>query len=573
AEASLVTTRAEVDFLAFILLQRAALLRDEGAVERARKDLDRADRLVRELAPGAETRQRLELELGVQRAMFRPERTTEALKALDRAIAFFRGDSKEADQLEILRLIQLRAKVLRDAGAFTEAETDLRRGLGELERQRRGLQANDQRARFDAQMRGVQEDLLALLLDRGRTSTALELVESFSNRWWLESDLGSRLQPAPFSTSTIPPDTLVLRYSYTRNSLVIWMLQREGVEVIQLPASERRLWLTARMCREHDMASRRRERPFCDLTAAQLLPARVWALPLGARLVIVADHVSQEVPFAALRLRPSGPYLVERLRLALVPSVLHVSIERTREAGSGHAVFVADPALNHHFHPSLKPLYGAGEAAAAYARAYRAPVVLRGPAATRKAVLSAMATAELVHFEAHGFSVPGAPEAGGVVLAAEASASFDRGVLTAEDISRKHFRDLHLAVLAACQTSPRPYEDSVQLAGLATALIAAGATEVVTAAWDIDNTTAIRFFTAFHDCYSREGTGEDCLRNAQLDFLRSAESSLSDPRAWAPYQIYVASWNLPRASVSSAEGERHNESTTRRLARVTASGR
>jgi hypothetical protein len=550
AEAGAADSAAEADFLAYVLLQRAALLRELQAKTRARQDLARVEGILRRLPATASTRRRLDLELAVERALltgYAPTATAE----LTAAIAFFRGAGPEADQLETLRLLRLRARVQHDAGDFAAAEADLRAALVELERQRGGLEANDQRARFEAQASGTETDLVDLLVERGRVGDALEIVEQSGNRWWLDSGRVTRRIPAALAPSMVADDTLVLRYDHAPHRLLIWAVSRDGIALTRVPVSHRRLDRLARMCRERDLPSRRRQRPFCDALAGYLLPPAVVAVPRGGRLLVVADSLSQDVPYAALRLPPPNEYLVERLRVALVPSVLHLADIAPARPLPTRAVFVADPATRGY--PGLPPLSGAREAARAYAATYSDPLVLAGSDATRAAVVRAFDGAEVAHFDAHGYAVPGEPDVSGVVLAADTTVD-DDGLLKPGDLGSARWPGLRLGVLAGCRTSPQPYEGTAQLSGLATALLAAGAEEVVTAAWDIENETAIRLFTAFHACYARGSTGDTCLLEAQLSLLGSGDPVLAQPRSWAGYQLYSTRWNSGSAVRLSRQG-------------------
>src|SRR6185503_12131418 len=187
--------------------------------------------------------------------------------------------------------------------------------------------------------------------------------------------------------------------------------------------------------------------------------------------------------------------------------------------------FVADPAFDRRRFPALRALDGAQAAAARFAASYARAVVLGGRLADRATVLAALGGSEVVHFETHGYSAWDAPESAGVVLA-PSSAEPD-GLLTGKDIARMRWPGLRLAVLAGCNTGPQTYEGSRQLVGVATALLGAGAADVITTSWEIDNAAAIRLFTTFHRCYSRGEASDTCLRTAQLALLRSGDPALA----------------------------------------------
>jgi hypothetical protein len=529
------------DVLALTLLSRAALQRELGLGQRASADLAETEAIWRALPASAEIRERIGIELAVQRGALEHPRRAASLAAIDTAIVFFGGASEEGDWIEILRLLRLRAALDREQGDLAAAESDLRRSIAALERLRLALEASDQRARFLAHFRDTYEELVDLLIAGGRSDAALELVEETSNRWWQDALANSsRLRPSiPGSSRSEGPARLTIRYAHLRDRVLIWTLGAGRPVLTQRRIDAERAAVLVALCQQAiRSAGSRDDDASCGSAAELFLPAEVRRLPAGGELIVVTDDLTQPLPFAALRAAPGGPYLIERWRLRFAPSALLAANEEAA-VGEGTALFVADPAFDRAAHPRLVRLPSARHDAARYADFYPAAAQLSGGEATRAAVLAALPAATVAHFSAHGYEDPSSAELGGLLLAPTSGrGSVRTDTISARDLAGASLPRLRVAVLAGCSTDARSLAGSNELAGLATALLAAGARDVVTTGWDVDDALASEMFGEFHRCHAAGHEAGICLRQAQLAFLQSPDPTHATTAAWAGYRLY-----------------------------------
>lgn len=529
------------DVLALTLLSRSALRRELGLGEGAREDLAATEAIWRELPSTAEIRERIGYELAVQRgALERPEADA-SLAAVDDAITFFGAASTEGDWIEILRLLRLRARLERDRGNPLAAERDLRRAIEALERLRLELEGTDERARFLARFRSAYEELLDLLLASGRSMDALRFVEATSNRWWMEGATANSPRAVARRLEALPKDLLIVRHAHLRDRVLTWSISADGVDLMQRRVPVEAARMVAAMCRDAVRAAGPGAAGTPCRSAADLfLPPRVATLPAGSRLMIVPDDLSQIVPFAALRVGTDRSYLLERLRLSFAPGAL-TAIRAVAGPSASGALIVTDPAFDAIAHPGLRRLPHARQETDRYAALFPQALRLSGLDATRDAVLTELPHVAVAHFSAHGYSDTEAPARSGLLLAATGTrAASELSTLSARDLLNTPLPHLRLAVLAGCETDPGAVADSGELSGLATSLLAAGAREVVTTGWEIDDALASELFMEFHRCYAGGGGAAECLRLAQLRFLRSPDPAHSDPRSWATYRVYGA---------------------------------
>ncbi len=423
----------DADLLAFTLIARASLLTEIGRPVEAAADLARAQKAWEHLPPENESRRRLRVDLDVQRAaLSRSDAAQTALAAVDRALAFFTGPTRSlGDQIEILRLHQLRAKIYLRLGNLAKARDDLRSGIAEVERQRLEVAGMEDRARFLAAARGLFLDLIQLELDHFHDrDAALEVLERSSNRVFADitqSLLGrdralSSGRWAKVLETALPSDTLVIRYGHLSDRLLIWTFLNGRMDLEERSLPEMELRSRMKRCRElvaHAAAANERENA-CNGLAAILLPKRLRTLPAGRSVLIVADEIVASLPFAALRPSPRSPYLVELYRLSYSPSLsawLTASAPGAPLPPPLSALFISDPAFSNGLFPLLSRLPGARNATNRYAAHYPKVEVLAERQATEAAVLSLLDRYEILQFDGHGMTNSQFPDQGGLLLA------------------------------------------------------------------------------------------------------------------------------------------------------------
>lgn len=548
------------DLLAFTLLGRAALLSEIGRQAAAAADLLRAEGAWSRLPPANLMRPRLRVEIDLQRALFDGRADgARRLAAVDRAMDFFAGQpSSLGNQIQLLKLYQLRARIDQERGNFAAARGDLLRGVAEVERQRLEVATMEDRARFLMQSRQLFLDLVRLDLDKFHDPlAALEIFERSSNRVLADlaqahAEEGARrfdLRP-DMLRDALPAGTLVLRFGHLRDRLLVWTLLDGHVELEQRPVSEAELSRQVKGCREPlaRRGPRNEWEAACDLLAQTLLPRRLrdFAAQPGVRQVLVVpDEIVAPLPLAALRTAPRGPYLIERVRLSYTPSLAFClnarkRSNRVRLLPLRSALFVSDPAFNSDFFSSLERLPAARRSVAVYAAHYRKVKVLSDREATVPAVLAELDRFNLLQFDGHGLVNTQYPERSGLLLAPIKAAAEDAAssLLTARDLTPRSLRRLRLVVLGACSTGLTTFRDSAEVTGLAATFLARGVPEVVAAAWEVPDETTADLLDRFHRALSAGQPADAALRSAQLAILNAKTPSPLDSPVWAAFQVF-----------------------------------
>jgi CHAT domain-containing protein len=336
----------------------------------------------------------------------------------------------------------------------------------------------------------------------------------------------------------IPPDIALVEYALSGDRLLVWTLRRSGIEFI-----DRRIAPEAFATRVADFVAAVRSGSEPAIAAAstglysELIPPSIEELPGSVQLVFIPDRLLNGVPFAALRNPRTGRYLVEERTLSVTPSaalyLARLSHGSTRDRKQWSALLVSNPTFDKQLFPFVD-LPGAVAEVAEVQSLYGDRLVLAGREATRSRLLAEIDRHDVFGFAGHAVFNSRVPDDSYLVAAPESS---DRGTILAKEIAALRFHRLRLVVLTACHTSAATNRRIGGLSGLAKPFLEAGASAVLAALWDIDDTSAGRLSAEFHRRFLESGDAAQALRAAQLSALHDARSSTRSPNYWAGFQV------------------------------------
>ncbi|HKP76094.1 MAG TPA: CHAT domain-containing protein, partial [Longimicrobiaceae bacterium] len=255
----------------------------------------------------------------------------------------------------------------------------------------------------------------------------------------------------------------------------------------------------------------------------------------GTPLVLVTDGDVPADLFPALYDGRRGRYLVLDHSLRFVPALRDAAAAAPAAATPVRAVIAGDPAFDSVAHPGLERLPEAGAEARSVAAFYPGATTLRGREATRGALLSALARAQVVHFAGHAVFNDEHADRSYVVLAPDRGPGA-LGIVTAAELQALRLGGVRVVVLSACETLRSRSGRSGGFAGFAAALLGAGAGGVVGGSWKVEDRASRRIMVEFHRAYRESGDAATALRKAQLVMLRSPDPALSSPATWAAFR-------------------------------------
>jgi CHAT domain-containing protein len=528
------------EFLAEALLARARLLIAAGDTGTAMHDIETAAPLIDRLPPGSAR--------GWIRADFRLAEAgvslgsdpRHAVTALDSVVAFF---SAMRNPGRLLPALVARAEARLTTGQTAAGEADLERAVTLLDRGRELIESAPRRATLlDAARRTVDRIVLLRVaagrpvealayLERGRVSLAPVRARPHRRR--------SRGNAAAGRAVAGPRTQVVLEYALVGDTLLTWTvadttirLTRTTVERTQLMRAVARAQ-SALELRSDDDAAR------ADLAALYdwlIRPTDARLRPAGVPLTVIADGEIAAVPFAALYDSTRARYLVEDHVLRFASSLRDVEeLPSGPRPGAPAALLVADPAFDARVFPVLERLPGALAEVQAISPSYPGAAVLSGAAADLETVTAALTRAAVVHYAGHAVFDDDQPEQSYLVLGAPGGERVDTR-LSATALGRLDLRAVRLVVLSACQTARAQSGRSGGFAGLAGALLAAGAGGVVGSLWRVDDQLTRALMVEFHRVYLARGDAAEALRAAQLHALRSSDAAQRSPGAWAAFR-------------------------------------
>jgi CHAT domain-containing protein/tetratricopeptide (TPR) repeat protein len=480
------------------------------------------------------------------------ENPAAAVAALSRALAL---QQRRGIESLVPELLGARADSEIRLGHADAAESDFERALDEIEGQRAQMAAGSYRISFLDQAQSLYERAASLQLRRGNAADALDLVERSRARALLDR-VGEMSRPgvrgdtslpsaAPLGSAEIcrrlPPRTVVAVYAVLDGRLVTWLLRPGGVEL----SRQQPPWQTvAGLVRGLRAAlaggdSRVVRRPLEQLDQLLVEPWRVM-LRSHDRIVFVPTRTLYEVPFAALRDRRSGRFLVEDHAIGVAPSASEMveAAERDGQAAAARPLssilLVGDPALGGGREVGASPLPGAAREVEQLAGIYRGldPQVLQHAQATEPRVLAALLGSDVAHLAMHGVEGRRDPSRSRLLLAREHGRP---GELAASTILRLRLRRTRVVVLAACDTQAGRVSASEGALSIAAAFLAAGVPAVMGSLWAVEDESTARVSVRFHRELVGGADALEALRAAQLAELATQAGKAE--WTWASFEV------------------------------------
>jgi CHAT domain-containing protein len=520
-------------YLAEARIARGRLLAAAGDSAAAREDLALSRAIVEALEPGPERRW-FEADLRLAETGISPSADpARTIPALDSVVAFF---SAQHNVIRLLPALVARSEAALTAGRVADAATDLDRVLDLLNAQSARTTNLDLRASLLDAARHLVDRLVMLRLASGAPAAALADLER-ARVSLAPVGAGPALRTRPHPAASV--GQIVVDYALIGDTLLAWTLADTSLRLTRTTLD--RDSLVHAIKRVRSSLELRVDDP---ATLSDLGRLYDWLVrPIepslgaeGAPLVLIADGEVAGVPFPALRDAVHDRYLIERHTLRFGVSLRDaVRPPRRTALPAPRALLVADPTFDARAFPRLAPLPGAMAEVEAVAAQYPQAVVLTGTAASRPAVEAALRGADILHYAGHAVFDDVRPEQSSLILAPD-TATETSGRLTAAEIERLQLGGLRLVVLSACETIRPRGGRSAGFAGLAGSLLAAGAGGVLGTLWRVDDALTPQLMAEFHRGYRQSGDAARSLREAQLRLLRSSDTTLRSPVAWAAFR-------------------------------------
>ncbi|MGC4043477.1 MAG: tetratricopeptide repeat protein [Armatimonas sp.] len=158
-----------------------------------------------------------------------------------------------------------------------------------------------------------------------------------------------------------------------------------------------------------------------------------------------------------------------------------------------------------------------------------------GPEATEEAVIKHAPAHRYVHFATHGYYDPKTPLSSGLHLAAPAEGHEGTGVLTVAQLFGLKL-NAELVVCSACVSGLGEAKPGQGIEGMSTALLLAGAKNVLVTLWPVSDQSMRQFMYLFYDQlkYNPNQSVAESLKKARMDLREVFPQELH----WAPVVLF-----------------------------------
>jgi CHAT domain-containing protein len=386
------------------------------------------------------------------------------------------------------------------------------------------LLAQTERAEMEALAQGGAQAAAAPAGASGQRSLAVSPVQRAIAE--MPAEIASLVSvsstPIKEIQARIPADEALVEYYYDDETLFVFVLSRQGLQVVQTGLAD--LGVQARALRDA-VATPQSEAwlPLAQRLYRQLVGPVEPLLAGRTKLIVVPQGVLHYVPFAALH--DGERFLLDKYAFRLLPSasvVKYLHGQQSRKPG-GILAF-GNPDLGD---PKYDLKYAEEEAREIIRTVPQSRAVLRKEA-TEAALRDNAAGYNYLHFATHGEFNADAPLDSALILAKDATSD---GLLTVSKLYSMRL-DIDLATLSACETGLGKIANGDDVVGLTRGFLYAGASTIVASLWQVDDRATSELMTGF---YGNLGGGDkrEALRRAQLD----ARKKYPHPYYWAAFQL------------------------------------
>lgn len=318
----------------------------------------------------------------------------------------------------------------------------------------------------------------------------------------------------------LPSDETLVEYYAAGEALYAFVLTRQGISAVQLPAAHLRERVQEfRDAVEDPRADR--YRVLAQELYEQLIKP-VEGLVTTPHLILVPHGVLHYLPFSALH--DGNHYLLDRYQLRYLPSAsIMAYLEAPTARPAATALVLANPELGDH-----KPLVYAEQEARAVANAFPESTVRLRNEATETVFKRAGAQFRYLHLATHGVFASEDPLRSGLWLAKDAE---NDGLLSVEELYSLRL-DADLVTLSACETGLGRISSGDELVGLARGFLYAGSRAIVASLWSVDDEATSLLMRDFYARLTNTNARE-ALREAQ----RETRKRYAHPFYWAAFQL------------------------------------
>jgi len=475
---------------------------------------------------------------GELRSLIIDARVAAATGQIDGATATLRRIAAEAQQATTRWEAQGRlAVVLAAAKQNALADKEFRLAIDTTREARLTITDPELRFGFFNTVDDIFGDYVDFLVDRGRVEDALAVTEIMRAQT-LEEGLGLAPSERTRDVRAIARDrnATILCYRLQPKRSYVWTVTPSAVTVQSLPP-DTKIAAEADSYRR-DLIGTRGTMQFSGARGqrlySMLVEPAVRGLARGSRVVIVPDGNLHALNFETLVVPgPQPHYWIEDVIVSEASSIQLLAARDEPRRQATTMLLVGNPPSAD---PAFPPLPRASDEMRSVARHFPAPRLktLGGAAATPAAYRGAApGTFDFVHFVAHGVATRARPLESAVILGRDASSNYR---LLARDVVNQPL-NARLVTISSCHGAGTRAYAGEGLVGLAWAFLRAGASNVIAALWEVNDSATPQLMDQVYGGLAAGREPAAALRDAKLALLRS-NGVYRKPMYWAPFVLY-----------------------------------
>lgn len=321
--------------------------------------------------------------------------------------------------------------------------------------------------------------------------------------------------------SSLDSETAVISYAFTSKSLIAFVYQKGE----KLKSYKLNLTLAETDQLTKETHQKIKKFVFYRQNGKTLYDLLLKPLQLDniKKLIIVPDKSLWKMPFQAFS-ADGKSYLIEKIRLSYAPSIsiLLKQISMPKAERKSFQVF------SNAFYDNYLLKYADSEAIN-LARIYGIQPNL---SATVRQFRDKSEQSDILHFSMHAeFD----DEPFKSFLAFKKDASYPNGKLTVSDLLNLKLKSQSLVFLASCSTNN--VFSSEGLVSLSWGMLGAGATTVISAQWEADDSSTEHFTKRFYYYYRNGNSTSESLQKTAIEMINSPHEKLNKPFYWAEFTL------------------------------------
>ncbi len=412
------------------------------------------------------------------------------------------------------------------------------------------------------QSKGKEDNFTELILELENKSFALEEHSlSPKDRFKIENDLltlktkldfsyQSRTEdkPSVFNLESLQKrlkkNTVLVQFSISKYGGVSWWITKDSFFSYELPKKSDLLSLVRQSRKELQQNNLNLSK---SIMLSESLLAPLKSYDEISNVILILDEPLNLVPFSAL-----GDPRYDYKKLLINTSELNINVLITNGAGknsnNSKYLFFADPVTintdsrltklhtKDEFGQSFPRLKGSSREYQ-QARKVTDSSVFSGFDANKKAFSKYDLTRiKALHFATHAFFNSEIPDFSALVLSAyKEDGTRQPAFLRAYEIRNMDLSNIDLVVLSGCETGVSGVDDSYGLGGLSQSFLDAGAKQLVSSLWKVDDHTTTYLMTEFYKAYSEGHSASKALSLAQAVIRENPRTR--HPKYWAGWFV------------------------------------